>query len=138
MLHEPRDLFLVHVYPDALDILGADRADRRRRLGGKEPVEGDDADEVVVIVHDVEVEVALARCRLADVLDRLGDGRLFPHGDELGRHQPARRALLVFEELLDLLGLLLLHELEDFFCLRLGQLLDNVHDVLRRHTIEDA
>jgi hypothetical protein len=93
---------------------------------------------MVVVVHHVEIERAVARRGLANVLDRLRDGGLLADGDELGRHEPARRALLVLEELLDLLGLLLLHQLEDFLGLLLGQLLDDVRHVLGRHPVQDA
>ena len=41
------------------------------------------------------------------------DVRVFADRDELGGHEASCRALPVLEELLDLLGLLLLHELED-------------------------
>jgi hypothetical protein len=138
VLDEPGHFLLVRVHTDAFHLIGADRTDGCRRVGGQEPMERDDAHQMVVVVHDIEIKRALARRRLADVLDRLGDGGLLAHGDELRRHQPPRRAFLVLEELLDLLGLLLLHQLEDFVRLLLGKLLDDVHDLLRRHPVEDT
>ena len=138
MLDQAGDLLLVRVDSHAFDLVGADGADRCRRVSGQEPVERDDTDQVIVVVHDIQIEGAFARRRLADVLDRLGHGRVLAHRDELGRHEASGGALGIFEELLDLLGLLLLHELEDFVRSLLRQLLHDVDDLLGRHAVEDA
>ena len=91
-----------------------------------------------MVVDHVEVERVLAGGRLADVLDGLGDGGVLVHGDEVARHEAAGGVLGILEELLDLLGLLLLHEVEDLVGLLLGQLLDHLDDVVGRHLVEDA
>src|SRR6059036_1863290 len=83
-LDEARDFLLVGVHGHALHVLGADRPDRRRRVRGDEAVERDEADQVVVVVHDVDIESAVARLRLADVLDRPGHRHRLGHGDEVG------------------------------------------------------
>ncbi len=130
MLDQARDLLLVRVRPHALDLVGPEGADRRRRVGGEEAMERDDADQMIVIVDHVQVEGSLAGRRLADVLDRLGDGRVLADRDELGGHEAPGRALPILEELLNLLGLLLLHELEDVVRPLLRELLDDVDDLL--------
>ena len=104
----------------------------------EEPAEGDDTDEMRVIVHDIELERPLVRNRLPHVLDGLLDGGVVVDGDEIRRHESPGRMLGVIEALLDLLGLVLLHEPEDLFCLLAGQLLDHVGGVLGRHLVEDA
>src|SRR5919197_1183315 len=137
-LDEARDLLLVGVHRHALHVLGADRPDGRRGVRGDQTVERDEADQVVVVVHDVDVEGAVARLRLADVLDRPRHRHRLRHGDEVGRHEAARGALGVLEEDLDLLGFLLLHEVQELLGLLLRELLDDVHDLVGGHAIEGA
>src|SRR5262249_29773914 len=84
------------------------------------------------------VESVVARLRLANVLDRLGHGGGFVDGDDVRRHQAAGSALAVLEELLNLFGLLLGHEVEDLFRLFLGKLLHDLDDVVGRHLVEHA
>ncbi len=55
-----------------------------------------------------------------------------------GDIEPAGGVLGILEDLLDVLGLLFLHELEDLLGLVPGQLVDDVGRVLRRHLVEDA
>ena len=89
-------------------------------------------------VDDVELEGALARDGVTDVLDRLLHGRVLAHGDEVRRHQPAGRMLRILEDLLNVLGVLFLHEVEDFFGLVPGELFHDVGGMLRGHLVEDA
>src|SRR5258708_7825153 len=79
-----------------------------------------------------------ARGGLADVLDRLRHGGALVDGHEARGHEPSGGALAILEELLHLLGLLFLHEVEDLVRFLLGQLLDDLHHVIRRHVVEDA
>ena len=48
------------------------------------------------------------------------------------------RLLAVLEDLLDLLGLLLLHEVQHLLGLLRGQLLEDLGRVVRPHAVEDA
>ncbi len=91
-----------------------------------------------VIVHHVQLEGALLRDRLAQVLDGLLHRRVLVHGHEVGRHETPGRVLRILENLLDLFGLLLLHEVEDLLRLLGGQLVDDVGGVLGGHLVEDA
>ena len=91
-----------------------------------------------MIVHHVQLEGALLRDRLAQVLDGLLHRRALVHGHEVGRHEAARRVLRILEDFLDLFGFLLLHEVEDLLRLLGGQLVDHVGGVLGRHLVEDA
>ena len=91
-----------------------------------------------MIVHDVELEAAALRRRLADALDRLGHGGGLLHGDRVRRHQPAGGVLRILEEVLDVLGVLLLHEVEQILGLLARQLLDDLRRVIGRHLVEDA
>jgi hypothetical protein len=136
--HEARHLFLVGVGVDGLHVVAANGADGRAGIGGDEPVQRHHAHQVVVVVEDVQIEGVVAGGRLADVLDRLRDRGMLAHGDDVRRHEPARGVLGVLEELLHLLGFLLLHEVEDLVRLLLGQLLDDLDHVIGRHAVEDA
>src|SRR6266403_1849576 len=59
------------------------------------------------------------------------------HRHRVGRHEPPRGVLGILEQLLNVLGLLLLHHLEQAFRLRGGELLDDLGRVIRRHLVED-
>ena len=90
------------------------------------------------LVDDVDVEDALARHRLPEVIERLADRHLLVDGDELRRHDAARGRLAVLEEVLDLLRLGRRHLVEDAGGLLLGQGLDHVRRLVGRHLVEDA
>ena len=116
---------------------------RRKRIGaagigGHQAAPGRAADQVLVVVHHVESGGGLGRRRLAHLLDGLGHGEVLVDGEEVRRHEPARRLLAVLEDLLDLLGLLLLHEVQHLLDLLRGQLLEDLGGVVRPHAVEDA
>jgi hypothetical protein len=116
----------------------ADQADRGGRVGGDETPQGEDADQMLVIVHRVQGVGRLRGRSLADLVDGLAHGKALVNGQHLGRHDAARRLLPVLEQLLDLLGLLLLHQVENFLGLLLGQLVDHLGGVVGLQPIEDA
>ena len=91
-----------------------------------------------MVVHDIELEAAALGRRLANLLDRLGHRRRFRYGHRVGRHEPPRRVFGIFEQLLNVLGLLLLHHLEEALGLRGRQFLDDLRRMVRRHLVEDA
>jgi len=59
-------------------------------------------------------------------------------GHEVVGHEPARGVVGILEQLLDVLGLLLLHEVEDLLRLLVGELLQDLGRVVRLHAVEDA
>src|SRR5512137_141664 len=89
-------------------------------------------------VHHVEDRGGLGHRGLADLLHRLSHRDVLQDGEHVGGHQPPGRLLAVLEEPLDLLGLLLLHEVQHLLDLLGGQLLQDLGGVVRSHPIEDA
>src|SRR5213594_2380173 len=102
------DLLFVHPRRHADDVLVADRQYRGCRIGDQQAAQRHRADQVAMTVDDVELEGALVRDGVADVLDRILDSRVLAHGHEVRRHQPAGRMLGILEHLLDVLGVLFL------------------------------
>jgi hypothetical protein len=58
--------------------------------------------------------------------------------EHVGGHEAPRGLLAVLEELLDLVRLLLFHEVQHLLGLLGGQLLDDLGRVVRTHPVEDA
>jgi len=69
--HHPRDLLLIRLGRHADDVLVPDRGHRGRRIGDEQTAQRNHAHQVLMVVHDVELEVSLGGDRVADVLDRL-------------------------------------------------------------------
>ena len=136
--HEPRHVLPVHLGRHAHHVLVPHGEDGLPGLGDEEPAQRDDADQMPVIVHHVQLERALLGDRLAHVVDRLLHRRALVHGDEVRRHEAAGGVLRILEDLLDLLGLLLLHEVQDLLGVLARQLLHDVGRLLGRHLVEDA
>ena len=53
-------------------------------------------------------------------------------------HEAARGVLFVFEQFLDVLGLFLFHEVDEFLRLGLGQVAEHVSRLVRRHAFQDV
>lgn len=136
--HQLGHLFLVHLGRHAHDAFVAHREDRAPGVGDEKPTQGDHTDEMPMVVHHVELEGALVRDRLANVLDGLFHRGVLVHGDDVGRHESSGGVFRILEDLLDLFGFRLLHEVENLLRLLGGQLLHHVGGVLGRHLVEDA
>jgi len=135
--HDVRDLFPIHLGRDAHDVVDEDGPDGGVGIGDEQPPNWHHTDQMLVIVDDEELEGSLLDDGLVDVLEGpLDRGRLVD-GHHVGGHQPAGRVLRVVEELLDVPGLLLLHQVEDFFGLLGRELFDDVGGVVGRHPIQD-
>ena len=75
---------------------------------------------------------------LADLRQRVGDGRRRAEDDQLRRHHPACRGRFVGEQLADDIGVLDVHRLEDPGALVAGHLAEEVDEVVVLHLLEDA
>ncbi|GIW19984.1 MAG: hypothetical protein KatS3mg065_0280 [Chloroflexota bacterium] len=134
-----RHVVLVVEDPDRDRIADHDLADRGVGLGDDEVAEGEDADEVPLVVGDVDVVDRLGvRLELPESVDGLSRGQVVGDGDELGRHDPAGGVLRVAEELPDLVGLVALHEGEDLGPGLIRQVGDEVGGVIGAHLFEDV
>ena len=76
--------------------------------------------------------------RLADLGQRVGDGRGRAEHDQLRRHHPAGRRLLVGEQPAHDVGVLGVHRLEDAAALLAGHLAEQVGEVVVLHLVEHA
>ncbi len=92
---------------------------------------------MIVLVGDVDVENHLHVFGLLQGLDRLVGGEILLQGEEFGGHDPAGGVLAVLEQLLDLLRVLVLHDVQDLFGQLLGEIADDVDGVVVGHLLED-
>ena len=91
-----------------------------------------------LLVHDVEVEERLGVARDGpEPLDRLAHRERGRKRDEVGSHESAGRVLVVHEELGDLLGRPLLHELDEVARVLALDLAEDVRRLVRGHLLED-
>src|SRR5512137_2814237 len=133
-----RHLLLVGLRGHAHRLLLPEQPHRSCGVGGDEAAPREAPHEVVMVVHHVEDRGGLGHRGLADLLHRLGHRDVLPDGEHVGGHQPPGSLLAVLEEPLDLLGLLLLHEVQHLLDLLGGQLLQDLGGVVRPHPIENA
>ncbi len=74
----------------------------------------------------------------ADPGERVGDGRVRPQDDRLGRHQAAGRVLLVRHQAAYVRRLGGLHQVEEAFLVVLGEFGEEVGRVVRVHGLQDV
>jgi len=106
--------------------------------GGEELAHRKRAEEDLALVDDVEIEEDLGVARDgAEPQERLFDGEVRRERHEVRSHEAARRVLVVNEELGDLVGGLLLHELDEVARVLALDLAEDVGGLVRGHLLED-
>ena len=81
---------------------------------------------MIFIINHIDVKDHLGLASLSYFLDGIFDKHIFMEGEEIGGHDSAGRILFVFQKLLDLLRVLILHNVEDFQSLFPGKIIDHI------------
>ena len=98
----------------------------------------DRADEAVLRVHDVDLVDVGFVFAFGDGVEGLEDGLGAVHLDQVGGHDAARGVLGVGHQPADVLGLLLVHLLDDLGADRLVQFAEDVRGVVGLHLLEEV
>ena len=127
-----------------LEVVVEHAAERRVRRVAQQPLEVRDAEEAAGgrLERRRGDEDRRRRARgqlgLADEGQGLGDGRVGPQDDRLGRHQAAGGVVPVVEQAAHVVGLFGLHQCEQLLLAALGQLGEQVGGVVGLHRVEDV
>ncbi len=136
--HERRRFHVVGIGTDALDTLVHELGETRFRSMAEQVVDRQGAQEPLLLVQHVnDVYVFDLGAGPADEVQGFGHGQVRLDGQKIGGHQAAGRVFLVLQQLLDVLGLLVLHLADDGLGFFLGQVAQDVGGVIRGHGIHD-
>ncbi len=131
-------LLLVDVGAHADDVADHDILERLARRDHEQLAQGEDADQVAVVVGDVDVEDHLHVFGLLQGGNRLADQLVLAQRENLGGHDAAGGLFAVLEQLLDLLGVLVLHDMKDLFGDFFRHVADDLDGVVVGHLLQDA
>jgi len=112
--------------------------DRREAFGRDEPLQGNGADQSVVVFHDEDV-IDVFNFVLGDRngLERVVDRGAAAHGNQLGLHDAARAVFRVLQQLLDLFGIVRLDGVENRLRLVIREFRDDIRRIVRIHLFDD-
>ena len=135
---DPRHFLLVGVRPHSDHVGGHDFLQPNLRVVQQQLPQRQDSDKVVAVVHDIEVEDHFGLLVLLERPDRILHQCVLVQGEDVGSHDPAGRFLRIHQQLLDLGGLLPLHQREQPLAEFRGQLGDELGGVVGGKLLEDA